>query len=482
MITRRHLLKTSGLLAGASLLGGATLGSRTSSAAGGNPCRVVIFLEGNGIRPACMRDPLTQQTLDGVAKKPVVSCRDYAHDDPVLLPAAPLDQARALGSLTGGNGELPLVDRAALVLGLSATYLGGGHSTDFGALSAMRSPGGPASATLETVLSTIPEVRGNTPFDVIRIGVGDSSTPLNYSSCAFAAGKPAPLLMSPSAAFASLFGSVASGASGEEFQTRKDWLEFGLEDVQRTLKTFTGSKRGRAKLETYEASLLAMIARNDQILGMKSALLAVKPTEPGALNPDPYASVDPLDQLRLQTDIATASLLAGLTNVVVVSFGAGAYYWSMEYPSLLAMYPNKTMMEGHDLRHADTAQTHEVLYEVTSRGVAEMARMARALAAKPEAGGTMLDNTLLLYMSDNGEQHHSGSEEWAMLLLGGNNMGFKTDGRSVTYPGVLKKTTNRQTSNMFNSVLHGVGQPTDDFGHNDPTTRIATGPLAEIWA
>lgn len=481
MFTRRHFLSSSALLAGASLLGGATLGSRKSFAGNGDPRRIVIFLEGNGIRPACVRDPLTQQTLDGIAGKPVTGSLDYAHDDPVIVPAAPLSQARSLGSLAGGNGEISLVDRAALVLGLSATYLGGGHSTDFGALTAMRAPGGPAMATLETVLSTIPEVRGNTPFDAIRIGVGESGTPLNYSSCAFAKGKPAPLLLSPSASFSSLFGSVSAGASGEEFQTRKQWLEFGLEDVQRTLKSFTGSKTGRTKLETYEASLLAMITRNEQILGMKDALLAVKPTEPGELNPDPYASTDPLEQLRLQTDIATASLLGGLTNVAVVSFGAGSYYWSMEYPSLLGLYPNKTMMEGHDLRHAESMQTINVLHEVTSRGIGEMARMARALAAKPEAGGTMLDNTLLLYMSDNGEKHHSLAQEWAMLLLGGNNMGFKTDGRSVTYPGI-KAAENRQTSNMFNSVLHGAGLPTDDFGHNDPTTRIAGGPLAELWA
>ena len=36
----------------------------------------------------------------------------------------------------------------------------------------------------------------------------------------------------------------------------------------------------------------------------------------------------------------------------------------------------------------------------------------------------MLDNTLLLHMSDNGEKDHSNAEEWAMLLVGGNNMGF----------------------------------------------------------
>ena len=37
-------------------------------------------------------------------------------------------------------------------------------------------------------------------------------------------------------------------------------------------------------------------------------------------------------------------------------------------------------------------------------------------------GRPMLDNTLLLHMSDNGEHHHSNAEEWAMLLIGGDNL------------------------------------------------------------
>lgn len=480
MITRRNFLTTSGLLAGGAMLGGLTFGSRRSQAADGQPRRVVIFLEGNGTRPACMCDPLTLETLEGFAGKAITSNRDYGHDDPVLVPAAPLSEARALGSLAGGNGQVSLVERAALVLGLSATYLGGGHSTDFGALSAAKTSGGPASATIDTVLGQIPEVRGNTPFDVIRVGVGAADTPLNYSSCAFDKGKPAPILLSPSAAFASMFGSVASGAAGEEFQTRKQLLEFAIEDVGRELKDFAGSSRGRVKLETYEASLLAMLARNEQILGMKDALLAVKPGGPGELDPDPYASADPLEQLRLQVDIAMASILGGLTNVAVVSIGSGSYYWSSQYPSLESFYPGGQVIPGHDLRHGESDDNYEVLHELSSRAIGEMARVARALDARPESGGTMLDNTLLLYMSDNGEKHHSNAEEWAMLLLGGANLGFKTDGRSVTYPRAGHEN-NRQTSNLFNSILHGVGLPTDDFGHGNPTTQVAPGPLAELW-
>jgi hypothetical protein len=481
VISRRTFFTTaSGLLVGAGALGGATFASRRTHAGPGDPRRIVIFLEGNGVRPECVMDPLTRETLEGFAGGPIASNRDYGHDDPVLVPAAPLGEARALGSLVAGMDQISLVERSALVLGLSATYLGGGHSTDHGALTASKVSGGPASASIEAVLGQIPEVRGTTPFDVVRVGVGAADTPLNYASCAFDKGKPAPILIDPRSAFAALFGSVASGAVGEDFLARKALLEFAIEDAERELTGFKGSSRGRDKLVTLQDSLLGLLARNEQIAGMKDALLAVKPAEPGLMDPDPYASVDPIEQLRLQCDIATGALLAGLTNVVVVSIGSGSYYWSSEYPSLSAMYPGGQVIGGHDLRHGDGPDFYEVLYELSSRGIGEMARMARTLAAREEAGGTMLDNTLLLYMPDNGEKHHSNAEEWAMLLLGGDNLGFKTDGRSVAYPRAGHEN-NRQTSNVFNSLLHAAGLPTDDFGHAAPDTRVAEGPLAELW-
>ena len=480
MFTRRNFLTTSSLLVGASALGGAALGGRLTRAAGPNPCRVVIFIEGNGTRPECLYDPLTRQNLEDIAGKPITGNGTYAHDDPVLTLAAPLAEARALSSLAAGPGELSLVERAATVFGLSATYVNGNHTSGFGALSASKASGGPGGPTIETVLSQVAGVRGTTPFDVVRVGVGDSTTPLNYGTCAFATNKPAPILLSPTASFTSLFGSVAAGQAGKDFNARKRLLEFGVEDVERELKGLGGSTRGRDKIETYRASMLEMLARNDQLAGMKDAIVAAKPVEPGTMVPDPYASTDFLKRLTLQVDVATAALLAGLTNVVVVSLGSG-HVWNNRYPELLDFYPDKEIVDGHDLRHVSSPAANELLYELTSRGVGEMARMARALAARPESGGTMLDNTVLLYLSDNGERHHSKAEEWAMLLLGGNNMGFKTDGRSVTYPG-SGHPNNRQTSNMFNSLLHGVGAPTDDFGHNDPKTRIAPGPLAEIWA
>ena len=489
-VSRRKLLSSAGLLSGAGLLtsasvatGGNLLGKRRGAANDNDGCprRFVIFLEGNGTRPACMFDPLTRQTLEGIAGGPISSNRDYAHADPVITPQAPLAEARALGALAGEGGELSLVERSSLVLGLSSTNLGGGHSCNHGALSASRAVGGPNGATIESVLAQLPTVRGATPFDAIRMGIGSGSSPLNYSSCAFAAGKPAPILLDPAAVFSTLFGSVSSGAAGADFVTRGERLNFALEDVQRELSELGGSSaRARVKLETYEASLLEMLARDAQLQGMQDALLAVKPAEPGELDPDPYGSDSPLTRLSVEVDMVIAALLAGLSNVIVVSLGSGSYYWSQEYPSLVQLYPGGQMLAGHDLRHGEGESFYEVLYELSSRYVGEMCRGARALEAVPEEGGTMLDNTLLLYMPDNGEKHHSNAEEFASLLIGGNNMGFLTDGRSVAFPKAGHEN-NRQISNLFNSMLHAAGAPTDDFGHKNPDSRVAEGPLSELW-
>ncbi len=107
------------------------------------------------------------------------------------------------------------------------------------------------------------------------------------------------------------------------------------------------------------------------------------------------------------------------------------------------------------------------------------ARMARALDNVPEGNGTMLDNTIIAYLSDNGEKHHSEAREWPMLLVGGSNLGFKTDGRTVVYPG-WNNPNDRQASNLFNTLGHATGNTElNEFG-NEGALRIAKGPLDEL--
>lgn len=476
--TRRQFLQVSALGAGSALFAPFY---RSLYAQAGGPRRFVIFVEGNGIEPANFLSTATRSAVEaagGVSLEGVRHLyRNYQHDTPVITASSGLTTAPSLGSLGG------LADKSAVLLGLSSKITGGGHSTEAGALSSTRSPTGvPSGPTIDHVLSNIEAVRNDAPFQAVRLGVVGDNTRLNYSTCAFGARQPAPITCDPTTAFNSLFGSVAAGAGMQTFSERRQLLDFATADVQRTLGDFPGNSIERQKLERYLESLENMVNRQEKIEQMGPQLTAVKPGEPGDV--PLYTSDAPLERLQAQVDMGTAALLGGLTNVVVVALGTGSRYFSLNYPSLIDLYPGGDMLGGHDVRHAaeDGAQGYvDLLTAITDRHVELMVSMASSLEATPEAGadGTMLDHTVMLYMSDNGEKHHSQAEEWPMLLIGGGALGFNTDGRSIVYPR-RGNDNNRQVSNLFNSLGHAAGSDLNDFG-GEGVSRIIEGPLSEIW-
>jgi hypothetical protein len=134
---------------------------------------------------------------------------------------------------------------------------------------------------------------------------------------------------------------------------------------------------------------------------MSGELLALVPEAPST-HPH-HGSLHPLDHLRAQFEIATASLLGGLTNVVVLASGMGSAF-SLQYSRLIAT------VGRHDLHHAsgNNPEYLNIIHEVSRQHAGMIAQMARTLAATPEvnAEGSMLDHTAILYLSDNDEQHH----------------------------------------------------------------------------
>ena len=90
----------------------------------------------------------------------------------------------------------------------------------------------------------------------------------------------------------------------------------------------------------------------------------------------------------------------------------------------------------------------------------------------------MLDNTLIVYLGDNGEQHHSTASDFPILLLGGRGLGRSGLGETLIYPG-LEADRHRQLSNLWNTLGHLGGAPLNDFGA-EGRTRRALGPLTEL--
>ncbi|MFT5523857.1 MAG: hypothetical protein ACI9HK_001806, partial [Pirellulaceae bacterium] len=102
--------------------------------------------------------------------------------------------------------------------------------------------------------------------------------------------------------------------------------------------------------------------------------------------------------------------------------------------------------------------------------------------------GTMLDNTLIVWMSDAGEAHHGFCGEWPLLLVGNLGGRLKTAGRFLQYPAYQQHADqipgHRTIANFYLALLHAVGDKRKQFGEQDLNLNGAdqSGPLAEILA
>jgi hypothetical protein len=454
----------------------------------GQPRRFVFVIEGNGIEPGAFLSPNARMAIEAQATGAITRIANgvtqlnprmnlyYGHETPLIVENDPLASAASLGAL-GATGDLgSLESKSAVLLGLSSKVTGGGHTTYGGAMTCTRSAAGvPAGPSIDAVLANLPSVRGQTPFDALRLGVGSSVRAVVHTTCAYGPKQPTPIILNPETAFDFVFGSVASANSIRQFEKRSKLLRFAEQDVNRRLNGFRGPAAERAKILRYGQSIAALKTRQTRLMDMAGDLARHIPAAPPNYN-DGFQEAAPLVKLDDQFSIATAALKAQLTNVVVLASGSGLCGFDVPYSSLSRPCPTR-----HDLQHEAREEPvyRELIYEATGRHVALIARMARELDAIPEGGGSMLDNTVIIYMSDNGEQHHSEAEEWPMLLVGGNGLGLRTGGQTVVYPRI-GQAENRQVSNIFNTLGHCAGSALMDFG-GEGSTRIMPGPLPEVF-
>ena len=111
----------------------------------------------------------------------------------------------------------------------------------------------------------------------------------------------------------------------------------------------------------------------------------------------------------------------------------------------------------------------------------KLAAFIAKLESIPEGGGSMLDNTLIVYLSDSAEGHHPLCRDWPFVIIGDLNGRLKTRGRYLRFPD-YGKTGHRTIANLYMSLLHAVGERRDTFGIDDLELRDLdqTGPLTEI--
>lgn len=295
---------------------------------------------------------------------------------------------------------------------------------------------------------------------------------LIYNCSAWGPQQKLPTMCRPDLAFGALFGSVAEGEGRQDFLAQRNLMDFMAEDIRRT-EARLGSA-DREKLQSYLAAYESLRRRQDRLQEISGPLAKAAPAVT-----DAFTSEVESRRLEAHFDLAAAALIGGLTPTVTIASGVGDPYFSVRFHGL------GISLDKHSIGHGkgfEGMTWDEVSTKIRRFHFEQIARLMRKLESVPEGDGTMLDHTLIVYLSDAAEGHHSRCWEWPFVVIG--TLGGRLrSGRYLVYPD-YGRPGHRTINSLYCTFLHAAGAPRDTFGQEDPMLRDLDqkGPLAELLA
>ena len=256
---------------------------------------------------------------------------------------------------------------------------------------------------------------------------------------------PVPMEVYPSLAFDSLFDNQGS-------RRTLSILDRVLGEAA-SLRAKAGAA-DRAKLDEYLASVREVEKRVERTRGEKEKAdgRARDRGVPAAAMPRPDNGLpeDIREHMRLMVDILALAFQTDKTRVATLLLCRDLS--GLFYPFL------DVRTAHHPTSHEDEGDAYE---RVTRYYVGQLAALAGRLAAMPEGGATVLDNSCLLFLSNmwSGSRHDSG--KLPVLMLGGLGGTLRT-GRVLNY--LDRGDEERKLCALYLSLLRRMGVEADHFG------------------
>jgi len=403
----------------------------------GGPNRIIFFLQNHGF------DPLT--------------CIPKGLNESCALDAVTLaEPMRALE---------PYKDRMHIITGLHGRHTSPGHSAYFGALGGYRGSQGvpPAGPTIDYALS---QVLPQTLLPPLCIGMESienmKARPTVANLTASGANQPILMHCDPNMLYQMLFGSIAEGDIKTHYQARSNVML----DVERVAKL---KAKGLPQSESeryanYVNGFRDVNGLRDKLSKMPEQLKKYAP-KPDERFTAPNFETDWHDALL---EIGIAALLSNLTNVLTIGSGCGEYFGAWKGLGVTGT--------GHGLGHVDQPGNDNWI-KIRQYNCQMLVKLMKALEAIPEGSGSMMDNTLIVYSSNNGEKQHTDGSNWPFVLLGNAGGHFKT--------GQYTHIKDRPINDLYTTFLHGVGAPVDRFNMDKNMANLhhsKLGPIEELLA
>ena len=263
------------------------------------------------------------------------------------------------------------------------------------------------------------------------------------------------------------FTEVSSNNEADEAAAREALADrqriFGV--VTRDLEAVRGHlpQSDRIKMEAHISAVRGIEHSLTTGVGAASGNTCRKPD----LGPkiDPWRNDNIPALAKLQMDLLVMALACDLTRIGTLQFGRGGaphkFSWlGREFDNDPAVSPFCTAKGFHAIAHRENDPVSRAkLVRIHTWYAEQLAYFLDKLAAIPEAGGSMLDNTVVVWLNELGTGG-SHSHEQTPWVIAGNAGGFFKTGQVVSFPG-------QPHNRLLITLCHAMGVETDTFGDPD---------------
>lgn len=444
MHSRRNFIRTSaaGLLGASGLPLLPAFGAEAANS-GTPPPRFIFLRKSNGTFPSELVPP----SLSDADKKKDANMEALDIDlDRHELPAWMEPIAAHKNNLT-------------LLQGLSAKMCTMGHSTYQSPLAVSRSAERVATITRASVDIELARMFSS-PFEHVELTCAKNEKGVVRGMSSIGPKQPNYAFASPGAAFRNLFAEGLEKSNDQKADENLfDFLSGNIASYDaRTLDLLESQKIGN-----YASSVDSLIERNKLLVKMGQQIAANIPKIEKTILEDNYTVVE---QQYAFVDILVSSLRAGLTNVVTYTLDDLA----TQYDGLLA-----DTIHLHEIGHNKALKgmpADEVRSSLRNHHMKLVNKLVDNLKATPEGKGTMFDNTMILYLPENGEKHHSIGSEVPFIILAGDRVKLNMARRRYIRLPNYNEEGHKTLGNWYTTILNAYGNPIKHYGDFDVSLKV----------
>jgi len=248
---------------------------------------------------------------------------------------------------------------------------------------------------------------------------------------------------------------------------KKGVLDFIHKDLTRLQGTVPSSQK--AKLDAHLAGIQALETKLAALTPTASTggAKCAGPAQAALPTPTADLTIDEAQHTAVsqnQLGIIASAFQCDLTRVATFTFAHGNS--ALRFSKIIPNFGNGG--GHHDISHqGDQHASHAAIDAYYSQRVAEFVQL---LKSTPDGAGTLLDNTIIVYLNECNVGASHSIENIPLLMFGGKNLGLQR--------GHFLHFTGRYMNDVWASVATAMGVPSTTWGD----TAYSKGPLPGLFA